>query len=189
MNSSLPPDRKAFGIGWAKTGTTRLGAFARKLGSHHQGQDLPLVQGIMHGDYAKVLKIAAAKKSIEDWPWITLFRQLDMGLPGSKFILASRNPTGWLRGQRATVAAQGPPGEDWARILDFLYATDTRTATDQQLLSRHESHQQQVVNDFRHRPGDLLGVNGEEGHGWAEVCGVVGMPVPDARFPHLNKRV
>lgn len=188
--SPSPSSRpKAFGIGWAKTGTTSLGACFRKLGFNHQGQNLSLVHRIMAGDYGKVLSIASAKESFEDWPWIILFRQLDMAFPGSKFILTTRDPARWLSSYRAMIAAQGPPGDDLVRIREFLYGIDTRTATDAQLLSRYNNHQQEVVHYFRHRPGDLLVVDWEEGHGWAELCGFLGLPAPAAPFPHLNRRV
>lgn len=189
MLNAPTPRPKVFGIGWAKTGTTSLGACFRKLGFNHQSQNLALVQRIMAGDYVKVLSIATAKESFEDWPWIILFRQLDMAFPGSKFILTTRDPARWLRSYRGMIDAQGPPGEDLARIREFLYGIDTRTATDEQLLSRYESHHQEVVSYFRHRPGDLLVVDWEEGHGWAQLCGFLGLPVPDTPFPHLNRRV
>lgn len=188
MNSSPPPQPKVFGIGWAKTGTTSLGACFRKLGFNHQGQNLSLVQGIMRGDYAKVLRIASTKESFEDWPWIILFRQLDMAFPGSRFVLTIRDPARWLTSYRGMIAAQGPPSDELARVREFLYETDTRTASDQQLLSRFERHQQEVVNYFKHRPDDLLVVDWELGHGWVELCGFLGLPAPDVPFPHLNRR-
>jgi hypothetical protein len=84
--------RKVFGIGWAKTGTTTLGRCFEILGYNHQGQNLSLAPQIMRGDFSKTLRIAAATESFEDWPWISIFRELDQAFPGSRSTLTTRAP-------------------------------------------------------------------------------------------------
>lgn len=179
---------KVFGIGWAKTGTTTLGACLRRLGYDHQGQNLTLVDGIMRGDLAKALRIAAAKESFEDWPWLLIFRELDAAFPGSRFILTTRDPGRWLASYRAMLAAEGEPTAEMARFRAFLYGMDVRSATDAELVDRFLRHRDEVLAHFEGRPHDLLVVDLERGDGWAEVCGFLGLPQPDEPFPHLNRR-
>jgi exopolysaccharide biosynthesis predicted pyruvyltransferase EpsI len=188
QSSCLDSRRKVFGIGWAKTGTTTLGACLRRLGYDHQGQNLSLVDGIMRGDLAKTLRIAAAKESFEDWPWILLFRELDAAFPGSRFILTTRDPGRWLASYRAMLASEGEPTAEMARIRAFLFGMDVRSATDEELVGRFLRHRDEVLGHFQGRPHDLLVVDWERGDGWAEVSGFLGLPQPDEPFPHLNRR-
>lgn len=197
MNRDYPPEHhhaaaeksgKIFGIGWAKTGTTTLGHCLRTLGYDHQGQNLSLVDGIMRGDLEKTLRIAAAKQSFDDWPWILLFRELDTAFPGSRFILTTRDPARWLASYRAMLGGEGPPAADMARIRTYLYGLDVHAASDEALRDRFMRHNADVIDYFTRRPHDLLVVDWEQGHGWRELCGFLGRPVPEETFPHLNRR-
>ena len=187
--SSRPAGRrKVFGVGWAKTGTTTLGRCLQILGYDHQSQNLSLVDGMMRGDYAKVMRIAAAKESFEDWPWIVLFRELDAAFPGSRFILTTRDPVHWLDSYRAMLAAEEPPPETVNRARSYLYGFDVRTAADDDLRRRFARHNAEVCAHFRNRPGSLLVVDWEQGHGWRELCDFLDLPAPAIDFPHLNPR-
>lgn len=180
--------RKVFGIGWAKTGTTSLGECLRLLGFNHQSQNLSLVADMQRGDLSRVLRIARAKDSFEDWPWILLFREMDAAFPGSRFILTTRDPQRWLSSYRGMLAAEGPPTPYLAGIRSYLYGLDVESATDGQLCERFLRHNAEVADHFRSRPGDLLVVDWEGGNGWRELCDFLERDVPDAPFPHLNRR-
>lgn len=187
--SSRPAGRrKVFGVGWAKTGTTTLGRCLQILGYDHQSQNLSLVDGLIRGDYTKVMRIAAAKESFEDWPWIVLFRELDAAFPGSRFILTTRDPVHWLDSYRAMLAAEEPPPETVTRARSYLYGFDVRTAADDDLRRRFARHNAEVCAHFRSRPGSLLVVDWEQGHGWRELCDFLDLPAPAIDFPHLNPR-
>lgn len=147
---------KVFGVGWAKTCTTTLGRCLQILGYDHQSQNLSLVDGMIRGESTKVMRIAAAKESFEDWPWLILFREMDAAFPGSRFILTTRDPVRWLASY--------------------------------QLRSRFSRHNAEVCAYFQDRPGSLLVVDWEQGHGWRELCGFLDLPVPTEDFPHLNRR-
>jgi hypothetical protein len=43
-----------------------------------------------------------------------------------------------------------------------------------------------VLAFFADKPGRLLRFDLWAGHGWAELCGFLGLPVPDRPFPHRN---
>lgn len=180
--------RKVFGVGWAKTGTTTLGRCLQILGYDHQGQNLSLVDGMTRGDHAKLMRIAAAKESFEDWPWLILFREMDAAFPGSRFILTTRDPVRWLASYRAMLAAEGAPADVVARARAFLYGCDVGAASDDELRRRFSRHDEEVRAYFRDRPESLLVVDWERGHAWKELCGFLELPVPAEEFPHLNRR-
>lgn len=180
--------RKVFGVGWAKTGTTTLGRCLQILGYDHQSQNLSLVDGMIRGDHAKLMRIAAAKESFEDWPWLILFREMDAAFPGSRFILTTRDPVRWLASYRAMLAAEGAPADVVARARAFLYGCDVGAASDGELRRRFSRHNEEVCASFRDRPESLLVVDWERGHAWKELCGFLELPVPAEEFPHLNRR-
>jgi hypothetical protein len=41
---------------------------------------------------------------------------------------------------------------------------------------------------FRDRPDDLLVMDVEKGDNWKELCGFLGIDIPDAPFPWKNRR-
>jgi hypothetical protein len=179
---------KIFGIGWAKTGTTSLGACFRKLGYNHQGQHLGLLPAMIRGDLDGLFKVARLKDTFEDWPWILAFKELDAEFPGSLFVLTTREPDCWISSYRAMLEREGTSSEELWRIRRYIYGTDVATATDEQLLQRYADHNEQVLNYFSERPQDLLVVDWEKGDGWTELCSFLKVDPPDLPFPHLNRR-
>jgi hypothetical protein len=187
-NPSPSPRAKVFGIGWAKTGTTTLGRCFEILGYNHQSQNLSLVPQIVRGDFTKTLRIAAAKESFEDWPWPLVYREMVAAFPGSRFVLTTRDPNRWLASYRAMLAAQGPATPELRTVRCQLFGVDPAIASDEELLSRFLAHNAEVLKYFSDRPTDLLVVDWESGDSWGKLCQFLHAPVPDAPFPHLNRR-
>jgi hypothetical protein len=186
----IPPihdTRKVFGIGWAKTGTTTLGVCLKRLGFRHQGQDLSLVHDLQRGDLSRILDIATRHQVFEDWPWLLLFRELDTHFPGSRFILTTRDPERWLQSYRNMLRGQGLASEGMNEIRSILYGLPFPDVTDGQLLDRYRRHQREVLAYFDGRSSDLLVVDWEAGDGWPQLCGFLGMDIPDRPFPHANR--
>ncbi len=48
----------------------------------------------------------------------------------------------------------------------------------------HELHERTALDYFRQRPGDLLILRVDRGNTWEPLCEFLGLPVPDAAFPH-----
>ncbi len=184
----VSPRAKVFGIGWAKTGTTTLGRCFEILGYNHQSQNLSLVPQILRGDFAKTLRIAAAKESFEDWPWPLVYREMDAAFTGSRFVLTTRDPERWLASYRAMLAAQGTPTSELKAIRCQLFGVDPETASDKELVARFLAHNAEVLKYFKDRPGDLLVVDWQSGDSWEKLCEFLNAPVPNAPFPHLNRR-
>lgn len=178
---------KIFGIGWAKTGTTTLGRCFEILGYEHQSQRLDLVHDLREGDLSRIRRVAEDKESFEDWPWIILFRELDEMFPGSKFVLTTRDPEQWVRSYTNMLRTQGEASQELTEIRRTLYDLPFPDVTEEQLLERYRRHHREVKQYFSDRPDDLLVVNWEDGDGWEELCGFLGVETPDASFPHANR--
>src|SRR6476619_5293405 len=78
---------KVVGIGLPKTGTTSLGYCFRRLGFKHRTYDMDLALQVKRNQLDEVLAEARRYEAFEDWPWFTIYRELDQTFPHSKFIL------------------------------------------------------------------------------------------------------
>jgi hypothetical protein len=176
---------KVVGVGWAKTGTTTLGACCKILGYRHYGHQLSLL-----GRPEQAMSIARRFDSFDDWPWAIYYKELDMRFPGSKFILTIRDSARWLRSYHNAVSKQPAARlRDREKARREIYGFTYAEATDEKLIARFERHNAEVKKYFSDRPGDLLVVNWEEGDGWDQVCSFLGEPVPKKPFPHANRGV
>jgi len=187
-NLPAAPRAKVFGIGWAKTGTTTLGRCFEILGYNHQSQNLSLVPQILRGDFAKTLRIAAAKESFEDWPWPLVYQEMDAAFPGSRFVLTTRALERWLASYRSMLAAQGPPIPELRDIRVQLFGVNPAIASDEELVARYKRHNLGIMEYFKTRSGKLLVVDWEAGDSWKRLCHFLRAPAPEALFPHLNRR-
>lgn len=178
---------KVIGIGWAKTGTTTLGTCFRILGFDHQSQDLDLAKDLRSGDLSRILAVASAKHSFEDWPWVLVYRELDEAFPGSRFVLTKRRTDRWLRSYRNMLAQEGKPSRELTEIRRILYGLPFPDVSDSQLIERYDRHNAEVEHYFRGRSQDLLIVDWEQAGGWKELCEFLGKNIPREPFPHANK--
>lgn len=178
---------KVVGVGWAKTGTTTLGECFDLLGYRHAAGRLDLVDHLEAGDLAPILQVAREHDAFEDWPWLLLFRELDEAFPGTRFVLTTRDPDAWLRSYQGMLARQGEASTELTRRRRVLYGLPFPDVTEAQLLERVRRHEQGVRAWFADRPDDLLVVDWAAGDGWPQLCDFLGLPVPDAPFPHANR--
>src|ERR1044072_8946295 len=81
---------KVVGIGLPKTGTTSLGYCFRRFGFKHHTFDMDLAVKVKRNQVDEVLARAEKFESFEDWPWLSICRELDQRFPGSRFILTVR---------------------------------------------------------------------------------------------------
>jgi len=178
---------KIFGIGWARTGTKTLGACFKILGFKHQSRRLDLVEKVSQGDYRKVVNIAHKYQSFEDWPWIILYKELDVLFPGSKFILTIRDKEKWIKSYRNLLEIEGNPTNKLIKIRRFIYDLPFPDVSDSNLINRYMKHNDDVINYFQSRQKQLLIVDWEKGDGWNELCSFLGIKVPNKEFPHKNR--
>lgn len=190
--SQLRNDQKVLGIGLSKTGTTSLTKALNILGirSVHFPHDAATFTELQRCEYR--LTVLEEYQGVTDTPVAPFFVQLDRAWPDSKFILTVRDKASWLRsaerhwsGTREGCPATDP---DFRAFVDFINAcvygcTHFDTERFSYVYDRHERH---VAEYFADRPDDLLVLDICSGsQGWTELCGFLGVPVPDnAPFPH-----
>jgi hypothetical protein len=117
------------------------------------------------------------------------FPQAGPIFPGSLFILTIRVPYRWLTSYRAMLEAQGSYSAKRGVMRSWLYGFDVSSATDEELITRFKSHNEDVREYFKSRPNDLLVVDWEQGDVWKEICSFLKEPIPPQDFPHLNRRI
>lgn len=180
---------KVFGIGLPKTGTKTLGQCFRELGFKHRSFDMDLAVQVRRNELERVLAEAERYETFEDWPWFLIYRDLDERFPNSKFILTVRkDPEAYVTSlkkhhERQGIRKQGFVIPHWWNDV-FGFPPDQWDYD--QSLERYETHQREVLEYFKDRPGDLLVVCWENGDRWERLCSFLNTPRPDKRFPHEN---
>ena len=172
---------RVFCVGWHKTGTTTIGLALIKLGYSVIGCRLDMVHPLRRGEIEQVIELAGRFDAVQDVPWAALFKKLDVQYPGSKFILTERRPESWIASASRHFASTPIPLHEW------LYGQGILRGNEDLYLARYQQHNADVKAYFANRPGDLLILDFERGHGWDRLCSFLQVPVPAARFPHENK--
>jgi hypothetical protein len=174
---------KIIGVGFQKTGTSSLREALKILGYRVMDtSERPLVS-ILKGDHDRVLRMIRNYDALEDTPWYMIYRELDRLIPGSKFILTTRDEESWYRSVARHIGRLRNPSHEWIYGRGKGLPMDDRENT----LRVYQEHIKGVKSYFRERPGDLLVIDVTNGDGWKELCGFLGRPAPDARFPHVNE--
>ncbi|MEM7305483.1 MAG: sulfotransferase family protein [Planctomycetota bacterium] len=177
----LPRNHKVLGVGWHKTGTSTLGACLVQLGLTHAAFDSDGFALYRRGDVGRLLDFMEGVQSFQDWPWALLYREADRRFPDAKFVLTTRTSSeAWL-GSLLRHAEHGP-----TEVRRALYGHAMPHGHEAEHVARYERHNAEVRAYFRDRPGKLLEVCWEDGDGWRELADFLGLPCPDAPFPHVN---
>lgn len=190
-----PLPTRIFGVGMHKTATTSLDRALSILGidgahwiSHSWAQKI-WEEMTSTGESLTL----ARHYALSDLPISLLFKQLDLAYPGSKFILTTRKEENWLSSVRDHFdPALHRAWKYWGQhpfpgmIHKALYGRmdfDSET-----MLTRYREHNREVLKYFSNRFNDLLVLDMDNGHGWAELCGFLGTPIPNQPYPTLNPK-
>jgi len=177
-----PKQQRVFCIGWHKTGTSTLGYALLELGYEVLGARLDMADSLLSGDYETPLQEAGRFNAIQDVPWAALFKELDERYPNSKFILTVRDEQDWLK------SASKHFKDTYFALHEWLYGNGVMRGNEDIYLERFRKHYREVRAYFNNRPEDLLELNFEEGGArWEKLCGFLGEPIPNKRFPYLNR--
>lgn len=176
---------KVFCVGFQKTGTTSLrdglGKMGYKVASVYAG-DFPIER--LRACYVEMgVELARQYDAVQDMPWPLIYRELDVAFPGSKFILTERNPDRWFK------SILGHFGEGISPRQQLTYGDDYGTPAGNEAHYRavYLAHNAAVKAYFANRPGDLLVMDLEKGHGWNELAPFLGLRnTPTGPFVHSN---
>ena len=176
-------DRKVFGIGMNKTGTTTLKACLEQLGYTVCGPDLELLRCVNRGELGPVFEFAENYDGFQDWPWPFVYEEMDRRYENSKFILTRRkNGDAWFDSLKKHSIKTGP-----TEYRKIAYGYKMPAGKKPHHVNIYEKHNEKVRAYFEERKDDFLEVCWEEGDGWEEMCGFLGHDVPRVEFPHRNK--
>jgi hypothetical protein len=176
-------DLKVVGLGFHKTGTQTLVRCFKHWGLRHRGFD-PDAFALWHrsGTTEAHLAVVETFQSFDVWPWALMYREVDDRFPGTRFVLTRRSSSAvWFESLCKHAEWTGPTVH-----RELLYGHAMPHGHKAEHVARYEAHNAAVRDHFSSRPGDLLEVCWEEGDGWAELGTFLGLPVPDAPFPHAN---
>ena len=177
---------KVVGIGFHKTGTKTLGACLRTLGFRVRSLDREAFLLWRLGEIEEVLQLMEQADAFEDWPWPLVYRQASARVPDARFILTTRrDEQAWLASLTAHVARREPTSYNYRR---HIYGVDDPQADPERFLEVYRAHNAAVRQDFAPQPDRLLEICWENGDGWEKLCGFLGLPVPDAPLPHMNRK-
>ena len=127
--------------------------------------------------------------SFEDWPWPLMYRQVfEKYGETARYVLTRRNtPEAWLESLKAHTLATNPHNNPRKRIFGFDYPHGAEA----QHIAFYENHLAEVRKYFAEQNAAhvLCEVCWEEGDGWQEICDFLEEPLPNAPFPHVNRRV
>jgi hypothetical protein len=173
--------QKVFCIGWHKTGTTTMGWALHELGFKVVGARLDLSESLLQSDSSFALELSKEFEAFQDVPWAMLYKELDKTYPGSKFVLTIREEQSWLK------SASKHFSSNYSAMREWIYGNGVLKGNEELYLERYRAHYKNVYLYFQGREKDILVFDFNAGNGWEELCGFLGLAVPNKKFPHANK--
>lgn len=192
-------ERKVFGIGLSRTGTTSLATALNLLGLRacHWPHDRVTQQELIdyhNGQSCFRLSVAEQYDAVTDTPVASVFRELSEVYPDSRFVLTIRDKESWLRSCEHFFGVGAPSrhSDSWydrycAVIRETLYG---QTRYDRAVFSdAYDRHLSNVLEWFAPVQSRLLVLDIIAGEGWAQLSNFLGQHVPAVPFPHDNPRL
>jgi hypothetical protein len=185
---------KVLGLGLSRTGTMSLTSALCMLGfkAIHYPEDPQTYRDIVEANYR--LSVFDTYQAVTDTPVVCFYPQFDQLYPGSKFILTIRDKESWLdsvelhwkRGDHVV----GSPAIYKPTFDMFISALvyGSHVFHKDRFSYVYDLHAKNVREYFAGRPNDLLVLNICGGDGWDPLCRFLGKPIPEAAFPHENRR-
>jgi len=202
--------QKVFCIGRNKTGTTSLKKAFEDLG-YPVGSQIR-AERLAHRFYFKkdfrpIVKYCKSAQVFQDIPfsWPETYQHLDKAFPSSKFILTVRDdPEQWyssitrFHAKNFGLDGRTPTADDLLNAAyvskGFMYNTlkihgtsDDDPYNKEVMTAHYERYNQEVVEYFKDRPGDLLIINIAEPGSYQRFIDFIGAKSPCDDFPWENR--
>lgn len=186
------------GVGFGRTGTNSLKlALEQLLGGrcHHmhevfeRPEVIPLWMDAAAGR-PNWDELFAGDVATVDWPGAAFWRELVAANPDAVVLLSMReSPEAWWTSAHRTIFMTldspnlPPEAKAWLTTVGDLIARHGIDPDDAEIsMAAYERHIAEVRAEV---PADRL-VEWTTGDGWGPLCDALGVPVPDAAFPHVN---
>lgn len=197
---------EVIGAGFGRTGTRSLKDALETLGvgaCYHMAEVFANPEHVAVWDDASRGKpvdwdaLFAGYRAAVDWPACAYYRTYLERYPEARVILTVRDPERWHASVLRTIyevsrrraGGDGPPPTPERRrhaaMIDRLIWNGTfggRVEDKEHAVAVFERHNEEVRRTVP--PERLLVL--EAGEGWEPLCAFLGVPIPDAPYPHLN---
>lgn len=184
---------RVFGIGMHKTGTVSLHQALQLMGLDSVHWPSAHWAKAVWAEMRQVGRSSTLERhyAATDFPLPLLYRELDQGYPGSKFILTIRDENAWLESVRRHWDPQyNLFRSQWDRDpfthRCHLEAYGRRQFDPEVMLARYRRHNASVQNYFSDRPEDLLVLDLDRGEPWARLSEFLRVAVPRVSYPQSN---
>ncbi len=189
-----PIPTRVFGIGMHKTGTSSLHAAFKILGFNSAHWNTAnWARDVCHEMYSHGRSETLEQYyAFSDLPFTILYRELDKGYPGSKFILTIRPEDCWIRSIRDHWDGDINPNRKYWDVAPFTHKVHQmlyghKNFDAEIMLARYRRHNSEVLEYFKDRPEDLLVIEVDKEVSWHPLCSFLDRPVPRVPFPHKLK--
>jgi len=189
------------GAGLGRTGTHSLQLALQQLldgRCYHmievfgRPDDIPVWHRAVNGEMPDWNDFLSDFTATVDWPASAFWREIADANPDAVVLLSSRDSEGWWKSAANTIfnvaRREVPPDEpdlqaQMDMIDDMFRLRFTPNWQDETEAKRaFEQHNEAVRAAI---PADRL-IDYRVGDGWKPICDKLGLPVPDAPFPHVN---
>jgi hypothetical protein len=199
---------KIFCVGFNKTGTTSLKmaleGFHYSVGNQLEAEKL---SGAYHHEkWDLIIRYCESACAFQDVPfsWPNLYRQLYDAYPDAKFILTVRDDEAqWYKsllkfhtkryGRLPTredlqASMYASKGWEWDNYVNRYGADQTDIWNEEMRVNDYVKHNEDVLEFFRDKPGQLLVLNVSEPGAYQQLASFLKIQVPaDAGFPWENR--
>ena len=199
---------KVIGAGFGRTGTRSMKAAFEQLGfgpCYHMGEVIAPNPGCNEGHLDAWHDFWVRGASM-DWKWLMqhygacvdfptclYYRELMAAFPDALVVLNTRDPEKWFDSWQHLWSAVDTVC-DPDRVVRFQKWVEVAQALRDRFFGGRIEHDTNIAVFNAHNEavrrevpaGRLLEFNVQQG--WAPLCEFLGVPVPDAPFPHLNER-
>jgi hypothetical protein len=196
----VEPVVKVVGAGVGRTGTHSLKlALEQLLGGpcYHMAEvfehldHVPTWTAALRGEQVDWEPVLGSYSAVVDWPGAGCWDTLARAYPDALVLLSTRrDPEQWWTSADATIfrgmGDGGPPNpamDGWREMAaTMMDKFDPNWSDHDAAIAAYERHNAFVRNSV---PAERL-VEWQPGDGWAPLCSALGLPLPDAPFPHSN---
>jgi hypothetical protein len=186
-------------VGYPRTGTVSMKTALEQLGikpCYHMSEVIakpdhwPLWIGAFDGVAQPWDRIFESYSAAADAPTCFFYEELARHFAKARIILTTRDAGRWYDSTQSTVLSPGislrfkaAPAEFNNLLLKMGWHPDDPATHDRSaMIGKFLAHNAAVKRAIA--PSRLLVF--EPSQGWAPLCGVLGQPVPEGPFPHIN---
>lgn len=177
------------GLGLSKTGTKTLQSALVSLGYSNRSWDPDLLFEWHKGNVEAIFAVTDAHDSVEDWPYLALYRELmDRYGASARYVLTTRRTSAiWLD---SVIVHADFVGAEYDVHRRIAFGFEHPRGNENAYLAYYDRHNAGVRAAIEERKlqNCFAEVCWENGDGWTEICRLIGAQVPTRPFPHSNRR-